>query len=126
MIDVEPLRRSILKEMLQAVGAYDPKPRRLVAAEDIRALSGAAIRAILANPELLPKLNAEPHKLSSDGAAIVAPNYYWVPIDSSTPRGATMLLINKYSGVLQKGQYSATEKFFDHWAPNPVFRKDTQ
>ena len=66
------------------------------------------------------------HKLSSDGAAVVAPEFNWLPIDERTPRGVSMLLINKASGVLQKGQYTSDETFFDHWAPNPTFKKDKQ
>lgn len=64
------------------------------------------------------------HKISSDGAAAVAPEFHWIPIDARTPRGVSMLLINKDSGVLQKGQYTTDEKFFTHWAPNPTFKKD--
>ena len=66
------------------------------------------------------------HKLSSDGAAVVAPAFHWLPIDAKTPRGVSMLLINRASGVLQKGQYTADDKFFDHWAPNPTFKKDSK
>ena len=64
------------------------------------------------------------HKISSDGAAVVSPVFHWMPINTSTPRGVSMLLINKASGVLQKGQYNPDDSFFDHWAPNPTFKKD--
>jgi len=66
------------------------------------------------------------HKLSSDGAAVVAHEFHWLPIDSNTPRGVSMLLINRNSGVLQKGQYTADDAFFTHWAPNPTFKKENK
>jgi hypothetical protein len=66
------------------------------------------------------------HKISSDGAAVVAPEFHWLPIDEHTPRGKSVLLINKASGVLQKGQHSPGETFFTHWAPNPTFKKDSK
>ena len=34
------------------------------------------------------------HKISSDGAAVVAPEFHWLPIDEHTPRGVKMLLIS--------------------------------
>ena len=64
------------------------------------------------------------HKLTADGAAVVAPEYHWIPIDARTPRGATLLLINKSANRMQSGILTAGEKFFDHWAPCPTFPKE--
>ena len=63
------------------------------------------------------------HKLTSDGAAAVTPDCHWMPIDANTPRGVSMLLINKRSNVAQKGHYNPGDKFFDHWFPLPTFKK---
>jgi hypothetical protein len=64
------------------------------------------------------------HKIDSTGTAAVATDYYWIPIDKDTPSGATMWLINKASGVGQKGRHNPADKFFDHWFPLPIFTKD--
>ena len=64
------------------------------------------------------------HKLSSDGAAAVAPEFNWLKIDEHTPRGVTLLLINKHAGRMQQGMFTTGEKFFDHWAPCPTFKKE--
>ena len=63
------------------------------------------------------------HKITADGAAAVAPTCHWIPVDADTPRGASMWLINKRSGVAQKGHYDPADKFFDHWFPLPTFKK---
>jgi hypothetical protein len=63
------------------------------------------------------------HKITADGAAAVAPDCHWIPIDANTPRGVSMWLINKRSGVAQRGQCSKDDKFFDHWFPLPTFKK---
>lgn len=65
------------------------------------------------------------HHKSSDGAAIVAPDFHWIPIDENTPIGKSILLISKKSGVLQKGQYVKNDPFFTHWAPMPTFKKES-
>lgn len=64
------------------------------------------------------------HKLTADGAAAVAPKCHWIPVDDNTPRGVSMWLINKRSGVAQKGQHTTDDKFFDHWFPLPTFKKE--
>ena len=66
------------------------------------------------------------HKMTGDGMAVVAPNCHWIPIDENTPRGVSMWLINKRSGVAQKGHYYPDDKFFDHWYPLPTFKKDVK
>jgi hypothetical protein len=63
------------------------------------------------------------HKLTSDGAAAVTPACKWIPVSSETPRGVSVWLINKASGVAQKGRYTSSETFFDHWFPLPTFEK---
>ena len=63
------------------------------------------------------------HKLTADKAAVVSPEYHWLKIDANTPRGATLLLINKSANRMQSGILTAGEKFFDHWAPCPTFPK---
>lgn len=64
------------------------------------------------------------HKLSSDGAAVVAPEFHWIPIDSKTPRGVKMMLISEAAGVAQIGLHLASGTHFTHWHPLPVFRRD--
>jgi len=34
------------------------------------------------------------------------------------------VVINKRSGVAQKGQHTTDDKFFDYWFPLPTFRKE--
>jgi len=64
------------------------------------------------------------YKLTADGAAVVDPDTHWRKIDSSTPRGAKVQLINKASGVAQYGRHSPSDTFFTHWHPLPIFDKD--
>ena len=66
------------------------------------------------------------HKITADGAAAVAPDCHWIPVDANTPRGVSMWMINKRSNVAMKAQYSGDDKFFDHWYPLPTFKKDTK
>lgn len=49
--------------------------------------------------------------------------YYWQPIDTC-PTGVKVQLVNKGYGVAVYGQYRPKEKFWTHWAPLPVFRKE--
>ena len=63
------------------------------------------------------------HKLSSDGAAVVAPDVKWLRIDERTPIGAKMQIIDKaqniaYTRIHYKGDG------FTHWFPVPTFDKD--
>jgi hypothetical protein len=66
------------------------------------------------------------HKITADGAAAVAPDCHWIPIGPDTPRGASMWLINRRSGVAQKGHYDPNDKFFTHWFPLPTFKKESK
>ena len=61
------------------------------------------------------------YKLDSTKAAVVSTDYYWIPIDASTPTGVKILLLGR-GGVASLGQYvhRPTEtQFWTHWAPLP-------
>jgi hypothetical protein len=60
------------------------------------------------------------HKLDSTKAAVVSDNYYWIPIDESTPTSVKILLLGR-SGVATMGHYEHTPgtQFWTHWAPLP-------
>ncbi len=60
------------------------------------------------------------HKLTANGAAVVAPAIHWLPIDKDTPIGARMLLIQKSQGVAYVRSRQAYDGF-DHWFPLPTF-----
>jgi hypothetical protein len=60
-------------------------------------------------------------KLDSTKAAVVSNNYYWIPIDASTPTGVKILLLGR-GGVASLGQYfhrPNETQFWDFWAPLP-------
>lgn len=61
------------------------------------------------------------HKIDSTGAAAVATDYYWIPIDKDTPRGVKLQLLGQ-GGVAQYSSYHG-DPFWTHWAPLPK-RKD--
>lgn len=65
------------------------------------------------------------HTINSAKTAAVSVGAFWLPIDADTPRGVSMLLISKSAGVLQKGQYDPSDKFFSHWFPNPKFKEES-
>ena len=60
------------------------------------------------------------HKLDSTKAAVVADNYYWIPINENTPQGVKILLLGR-SGVATMGHYENQpgSQFWTHWAPLP-------
>jgi hypothetical protein len=61
------------------------------------------------------------YKLDSTKAAIVADDYYWIPIDEQTPTGVKVLLLGR-SGVATMGHYERVPgqtQFWTHWAPLP-------
>lgn len=66
------------------------------------------------------------HRISSDGAASIEPNCKWILIDSNTPRGVKMMLINEKYGVAQASIYLPADKYFTHWFPLPTFKKETK
>jgi hypothetical protein len=65
-------------------------------------------------------------KLTSDRAAAVDTAYHWQRIDSHTPLGAKLLLINKHAGTCTIGALGGKDSWFTHWAPLPTFQKDSE
>jgi hypothetical protein len=63
------------------------------------------------------------HKLTADGAAVVAPDINWLSIDKNTPIGVRMMLIEKSQGVAYVRTHFSDDGF-DHWFPLPTFKKD--
>lgn len=59
-------------------------------------------------------------RLDSTRSTVVADDYYWIPIDASTPTGMKVLLLGR-SGVATMGHYEALPgtQFWTHWAPLP-------
>lgn len=60
------------------------------------------------------------YKITSDGAAIVAPDVKWLSIDEFTPIGVRMQLVDKaqniaFTRVHRKGDG------FTHWFPVPTY-----
>lgn len=65
------------------------------------------------------------HKLTADGAAVVAPDVKWIKIDERTHIGRRMQLIDKkqniaYTRVHYKGDG------FTHWFPVPTWPEDEE
>ena len=61
------------------------------------------------------------YKLDSTKAAVVADDYYWIPIDEKTPTGVKILLLG-LGGVASLGQYihrPGETQFWTHFAPLP-------
>ena len=63
------------------------------------------------------------HKLTTDGAAVVAPSVKWLKIDEHTPIGARMQLIEKAQGVAYTRIHHKGDGFC-HWFPLPTFEKE--
>ena len=64
-------------------------------------------------------------KLDSTRTTVVAQDYYWIPIDASTPTSVKILLLGR-GGVASLGQYvhrPNETQFWEFWAPLP--RKKT-
>jgi len=60
-------------------------------------------------------------RLDSTKAAVVSNDYYWIPIDHTTPTGVKILLLGR-GGVASLGQYfhrPNETQFWDFWAPLP-------
>ena len=60
-------------------------------------------------------------RLDSTKAAVVSDDYYWIPIDASTPTGVKILLLGR-GGVASLGQYvhrPGQTQFWTHWAALP-------
>jgi hypothetical protein len=61
------------------------------------------------------------YRLDSTRTAVVADDYYWIPIDENTPTGVKVLLLGR-SGVATMGQYAhrpGETQFWTHFAPLP-------
>jgi hypothetical protein len=60
------------------------------------------------------------YKLDSTLSTVVADDYYWIPIDHTTPTGVKVLLLGR-SGVATMGHYEHLPgtQFWTHWAPLP-------
>lgn len=59
-------------------------------------------------------------KSTSDGAAVVDTEYFWIPIDKHTPRGTKLQLLGR-GGVAIYSIYNGDE-FWTHWCPLPKRR----
>ena len=60
-------------------------------------------------------------RLDSTRTAVVSQDYYWIPIDHTTPTGVKILLLGR-GGVASLGQYvhrPNETQFWDFWAPLP-------
>jgi hypothetical protein len=60
-------------------------------------------------------------RLDSTKAAVVSTDYYWIPIDHTTPTGVKILLLGR-GGVASLGQYfhrPNETQFWNFWAPLP-------
>lgn len=64
-----------------------------------------------------------PPDVDSSSSVAVDRDYYWRPI-ATCPMGVKVQLVNRLYGVAVYGQYNKKEKFWTHWAPLPVFRKE--
>jgi len=69
-------------------------------------------------------MHEQKYKLDSTRTAMVAQDYYWIPIDQDTPTNVKILLLGR-SGVATMGHYEHLPgtQFWTHWAPLP--RKKT-
>jgi hypothetical protein len=69
-------------------------------------------------------MHEQKYKLDSTRAAVVAQDYYWMPIDSSTPTNVKILLLGR-GGVASLGHYTCRPnetQFWEFWAPLPRMR----
>lgn len=58
------------------------------------------------------------YKVNSQHKVAVATDYYWIPVDSDTPRGVKLQLLTK-GGIATYGQWAGTADWITHWAPLP-------
>ena len=63
------------------------------------------------------------NKQDNTQKALVDPEYFYEPITEDSPFGKKVILARKDAGVATTGTLLRSEKFFDHYAPLPVFRK---
>lgn len=59
-------------------------------------------------------------QVTSDGAAVVDTEYFWIPVDKDTPRGSKLQLLGQ-GGVAIYSIYNG-DKFWTHWCPLPKKR----
>ena len=70
-------------------------------------------------------MHEQKFRLDSTRAAVVAQDYYWMPIDSSTPTNVKILLLGR-GGVASLGHYTCRPnetQFWEFWAPLPRMRQ---
>jgi len=65
------------------------------------------------------------HKLTADGAAVVAPDVKWIRIDERTPIGSRMQIIDKAQNIAYTRAHYKGDGF-THWFPVPTFSKDEE
>lgn len=65
------------------------------------------------------------HKLTADGAAVVAPSVKWLKIDKDTPVGSRMQLIERAQGVAYTRIHHKGDNF-THWFPLPTFDENEE
>lgn len=65
------------------------------------------------------------HKLTADGAAVVAPDVKWLLIDERTPIGSRMQVIDKAQNIAYTRAHYKGDGF-THWFPVPTFSKDEE
>lgn len=58
------------------------------------------------------------HKLNANKTVAVAVDYYWIPIDSDTPRGVKVQLLT-IGDIGIQGIYDGKMDWVTHWAPLP-------
>ena len=61
---------------------------------------------------------------TSDGAAVVDTEYFWIPVDKDTPRGAKLQLLGQ-GGVAIYANYDG-DSFWTHWCPLPKKAKTNE
>ena len=61
------------------------------------------------------------HTINSSSTVAVAVDYYWLPINSDTPKGVKVQLLGK-GGVAVYGTWNGKDTFYTHWAPVPKRR----
>lgn len=63
------------------------------------------------------------HTINSTATVAVAVDYYWLPIDTDTPKGVKLQLLGK-GGVAIYGTWNGRDTFYTHWAPLPKRRPE--
>ena len=69
--------------------------------------------------EATPVVQKQQVKITARGVA-VDKNYFWIPLDESTPRGTKIQLFSRYkSGLPRYDTWDGKYDFFTHWCPIP-------